>query len=195
MSTGLEKIGRHRAGLSCRLCACASELLSAGFAEFAKRDLTSFGAPFCIEGNVGWTRYEWIRGEPVTGATPTHASIAGGVLARLHDSSSGGESASGSRLTEVAGALARLEPVLHNVCWASTLVRCVQQLTARLAEICSLPRAIIHGDFILDNMLVTEDGPRLVDFEFSRRDLRIFDLAPLIAPYAEIGRELCPCLT
>jgi Ser/Thr protein kinase RdoA (MazF antagonist) len=45
-----------------------------------------------------------------------------------------------------------------------------------------LPRACVHGDVNFDNMILRRDGLVLIDWEFTRHDLRILDLATLVAP-------------
>ncbi|MDQ0648527.1 hypothetical protein QFZ53_002723 [Microbacterium natoriense] len=49
-------------------------------------------------------------------------------------------------------------------------------------RLASLPTAAIHGDLNFSNVMLTVAGPRLVDFEFSRNDIRLLDLAALSFP-------------
>lgn len=158
------------------------ELCSRGFTELARREPTVSGTPCHIEADVGWSRYQWIRGEPLQTADASAAALAGRLLASLHNSGAAAGQPALGRLAGISPALDRAQPLLQRAGLADALATCVAEISAQRSRLEALPSAIVHGDFILDNIVVSEVGPHLVDFEFVRHDLRVFDLAPLIAP-------------
>jgi Ser/Thr protein kinase RdoA (MazF antagonist) len=153
-----------------------------GFTQLARPEPTAAGQSSYRELETGWTRYEWIQGAALDDANIESASLAGQLLANLHNCGSDAGALTPTRLASVAPSFAQLRPLVADWSCTASLAEQVRELDARRSVLDTLPRAIIHGDFILDNIVVDATRARLVDFEFVRHDIRIFDLAPRIAP-------------
>jgi len=73
----------------------------------------------------------------------------------------------------------------------ATLQRRLEQMTANAREI-SLPATdLVHGDFVLNNMLVRDDVPYLVDTAHAGKGTRAYDLATLLMEMT-VGGDYTP---
>jgi Ser/Thr protein kinase RdoA (MazF antagonist) len=57
-----------------------------------------------------------------------------------------------------------------------------ESILPRREALLALPRTVLHGDVNFENILMRGASPVLIDFEFTRVDARLFDLAGLSAP-------------
>lgn len=62
----------------------------------------------------------------------------------------------------------------------------VEQCRTAWARIATYPMSAIHGDPGLDNIFITAEGPVLIDWDESRVDVPVFDLAALPAEFCPI---------
>jgi len=152
---------------------------------FPIRSLDGRGHVF-TSSEVAWTAYELLTGVSPDALHPATPQIVGALLAKFHSASAqlSQHNLRSSRLVALPEALTRLGLVatlLSNVRLFSGLRSLGQAISDNLEELVILPWGLIHGDFVLENILVS-DRARLVDFEFARSDLRLFDFAALSAP-------------
>ncbi|MEW2592247.1 phosphotransferase [Micromonospora aurantiaca] len=133
------------------------------------------------DGATLWTAQEHIDAVPHRGHGGMRRHLAaqiGGVLADLHSRIDDRPVGNVSRLDELADLDFTRIPEPFNEVVASAL----SVVLARRDELSALPQSRVHGDVNLDNMILRRDGLVLIDWEFTRRDLRILDLATLVAP-------------
>lgn len=157
-------------------------LCDRGFDRLARPEPTVSGAGWYDAGDESWTRYEWVTGAALDDASPAVAQVVGPLLAELHAASRGAQDDGESRIAGVPAAVRAIRPLVEGHTWLDLLDARAREIAARTRELEALPRAIVHGDAILDNVIRDDSTFRLVDFEFVRRDVRIFDLASAIAP-------------
>lgn len=127
-----------------------------------------------------WTAYEFVDADNGSAIPPSQ--LAAKAMARLHGVSAAAARA-GTRIEEVLETYQRfrrrakssLSPQLQGF-----LDTFETYGVGRIDEIkFHSPIAIIHGDFVIENMIVKKQSAVLFDFEFSRKDHRIFDLCSL----------------
>lgn len=98
-------------------------------------------------------------------------------VAELHASLRGAHPETRSRLEAVA----RWNRSHPHPALRQPVQRALLELDKHWRRLSKLPRADIHGDPTFGNVLVADDGICFVDFEFSRVDVRILDLATMMA--------------
>ncbi len=168
------------------------------------------GEPLVEHGGRFWAAAPLLPGTPGGGSTPSAFRRMGETLAELHDNLSG----LGGPQRPGFGPAWDLDTLVQQ--WgAASFDALVEQLgTTRpdLAELIRnervrnlrdlemggvehLPLLPIHGDFHRFNLLW--DGARItgiVDWDYSRRDVLIADLAPLLEPFMPLEFELAKSL-
>jgi Ser/Thr protein kinase RdoA (MazF antagonist) len=160
-----------------------------GFRKLPRPVYPADGKPWFIDGSeVGWTAYQYVRGSHISEASEDTARVAGKALAELHSFGNSMLAVYGewsSRLLEIPDAIKRMLSVAKGE-HGERINRIGQILESRiipkLDELLTLPAAAIHGDYVLENIILSDSGTILVDFEFSRIDVRIFDHVGMIAP-------------
>lgn len=162
-------------------------LSQANFEGCVRQLKTTTGNPFFAESpSKSWSAYEFIEGTPVKASEPCTASDVGKLVASLHVATMKQQIATraGGRfygLSELANFLSdrkmKIFPKHKEFLELTELA-----MTKHLLVLKSLPINHLHGDLNFNNMIRTSRGIRLIDFEFSRIDSRLFDLAALMAP-------------
>ena len=149
---------------------------------------TIYGSYFYMDSRGdGWTGYACIDGTHPMLADMQAGQVAGSLLGNLHAANReiGAFATSASdRLFHLPDVIERmLDDQTDNSITIRRLGRGVSDLIQpRFEALLSLPEALIHGDFVLENVLVGTDVRSLIDFEFSRVDKRLFDFGAAVAP-------------
>jgi Ser/Thr protein kinase RdoA (MazF antagonist) len=150
---------------------------ASGFRSFARMLPAADGRRWVEAGDgLGWSAYEYVAGPPLDSAAPASAHVVGRLLASLHRIGPR-ERPSPSRLDELDAIFERAQRD------GSPASVCAAMGRGARPELRLLPRACIHGDFNLENILLRQGEPVLIDFEFARWDVRLFDFAALVAPF------------
>ncbi|MFI5911831.1 phosphotransferase enzyme family protein [Dactylosporangium sp. NPDC051541] len=152
-------------------------LRAAGFAS-APAPVAGRGGWWEYHRDVLWTAQEYV--EPVPGRPAgTAAARIGAVLARLHATEPDPRPGDRSRIDDLAGLDLAAVPAGH----APAVAAALRHVLDRRAELTGLPRGRVHGDVNFDNAILGRGGRLvLIDWEFTRRDVRVLDLATLLAP-------------
>lgn len=157
--------GRARARLRHEAAATAEvQRLGDGCAPRVRR--TCAGALSLDDSDASWAAFEWLEGR--TGhfedgpATAQH-------LAWLHTSA--------VRFPPKRARVGRRDTLPPRDALPSPELIQARARAARAQKLlANLPRAPVHGDANPNNVVLTSAGVRLVDWEFARRDIRLFDL-------------------
>lgn len=154
-----------------------NDLKEAGFSKLSLPLPTSDdGFCFIDDDNVGWTAYEYVDGGHISTANFATAKQAGKVLAELHDTSLSADfnyAGFASRLQKLPDVLKRMKQ--GEGCELAQKIE--RQVLPKLKSAFVSPVTTIHGDFIFENLLMRNGDVILIDFEFSRKDHRLFDVA------------------
>lgn len=165
-------------------------LLAVGFNECARVIHPQSQVPWIIDGSgVGWTGYEYVKGKPLESIDNSSARIVGGLMARFHNATSKIMLESVASWDRSAAFLIRsMHQMLEkDGCLSGgemlEIARFVKErIFPKLADYSSLPRKFIHGDLMLDNIIISKDSSCLIDFEFVREAPRMLDFASAFAP-------------
>lgn len=178
--------GPHRMARGLAEAQVLGRLERAAFSR-AARPVALAGAPALVDrdGGSAWTAQSYLRGTAVTvrnTADRAFADALGALLASFHRRSTPQSSpvAVASRLPEI-----RLLPELVGGVPpedAALAVRAFRLAAAHLDELLTLPTCQLHGDLNFENLIDSAVGPKLIDLEFTRVDVRMLDLAALAAP-------------
>ena len=178
-------IGEERIGRMQKESQMLRSLYSVGFRRLARLVDTVGGKPWFTDFNeVGWTAYQYVQGSHISEVSEGTARIAGKALAELHSFGNDMLAIYGtqlSRLLEIPDAISRMK---HERSERSNRLGLILEATIipKLNELLHLPRAAVHGDYVLENIISNDTEAILIDFEFSRIDVRIFDHVGMIAP-------------
>lgn len=154
-----------------------------GFSGYARPLYTTDGHSWTERTDgVAWNSYEYLDGRPPAKMSPASAALAADLLSRLH--------AIPQPADVPPSKLMALEAMLERTV-LSTTSRTVASAADRVLRareaLSTLPHACIHGDFNLENILLADGSPTLIDFEFARWDVRLFDFAAMVAPFRTVG--------
>ncbi|MEB3200284.1 MAG: aminoglycoside phosphotransferase family protein [Synechococcaceae cyanobacterium] len=129
---------------------------------------------------------EWIPGQPLSAGPASDAALfatLGASLARFHRDSAAATppQATASFLARLQECAADLEVLLPEQ--QASLSLLVQRLQQACAAGLEQPGAccLIHGDFSPDQVVLTPQGPRLIDFDRARLSHALHDLASFLA--------------
>ncbi|MBA4376479.1 MAG: hypothetical protein C0401_09955 [Anaerolinea sp.] len=154
---------------------------NSSFNEFVRQIKTKNGKSFYNTMTGFWTAYRWIEGDDGPDSLMQGATVLAEKLARLH-------SVTAHKLP-VINKLDIIEKLRSHLAFLQLpgedmelISRAIRLVVSKKRELESLPKVLIHGDFNLDNVVGWPDKVMLIDLEFVRRDLRVYDLASLIAP-------------
>jgi Ser/Thr protein kinase RdoA (MazF antagonist) len=154
---------------------------NSSFNEFVRQIKTKGGDDFYRTATGLWTAYPWIEGEEGPDSLMQGAIILAEKLARLHS-----VKAHNLPMTNKLDIIEKLSSNLSSQQLPDEDIklidRAIRLVFSNRKELESLPKALIHGDFNLDNVVGWPNQVKLIDLEFVRRDLRVYDLASLVAP-------------
>jgi thiamine kinase-like enzyme len=141
------------------------------------------GADWSLTADDGtlWTAQEYIEANRSVHPAASRGAMAsriGAVLADLHVRTEPLHAGPPARIRELADLDLSTVPGEFR----STVATARQVVLDERERLATLPHGCLHGDVNFDNMILGERGLVLIDWEFTRRDLRILDLATLRAP-------------
>lgn len=126
---------------------------------------------------VGWSAYDFVDNHYYNYTiNKAKGEIVGRLIAELHSKPIHAETINKSRIHELKEQDAMLRAYGFGECLDNYIYPYIDCLLI-------LPYATIHGDINQSNILwKTEEEALFIDFEFSRSDIRMFDLASILGP-------------
>jgi Ser/Thr protein kinase RdoA (MazF antagonist) len=167
-------------------------LAASQFTEAAHALSTPSGDWWVIEEpDTFWSAQEYLGGSKVTTADPQFGEALGRLLGRLHSLTSHLQSVGPDRLSQLPLLLQTMEEGgFGQSVQVQALYEGLQHsVVPHIDLLTSLPRVVLHGDCNFENCLLFKGTIKLIDFEFNRTDLRLFDLAALVAPQRDQSGE------
>lgn len=169
-------------------------LISSGYKNFAQIIYTKNFASYFLVNDKYWRAYKYLPGEKINlsgdNSTNEFFQLIGKELSIFHSASHGYNTFNPKKrhfdteLNLIINTLNKIKKLTNSPKVQIILNFLNVELRPLLPKFNSLPKSYIHGDFNLENIILSTNKKSInfIDFEFSRYDIRIFDLASLYAP-------------